>query len=112
MIIYLISLVAMAIAVFLVIGIIYKIFWTVFDNIRGYLHYRCGIEYLFTTEEKIAHGIIEPISYEPEVIVLNRDTQTHEEFWENMNTSIDVQIKQSTNDPNEIFFQGRVKRRR
>ena len=57
-------------------------------------------------------GIIEPNKIELDVVVLDRDTQTHEEFWSNMNTYLDLEYKQSEYNPDEILFQGKVKRRR
>jgi len=112
MIILAIAVVVQAVIVTCIAGIIYKVFWTVIDFIRMFLYYKCGMKEIFTFEEMISYGIIEPNTVAPEVEVLDRENLSHEEFWDNMNTTLDIQCKQSEHNPDEILFQGRVKRRR
>lgn len=112
MILYILAILFQALIIFLIVGIIYKCFWTVIDVVRLFLYYKCGMKSIFTTQELIGHGIIKSNAIEPEVVVLDRDSQTHEEFWDNMNSKLDLQFKKSQTDPDEIYFQGRVKRRR
>jgi len=109
---FIISVILQTLVVFLVVGVIYKIFWTIVDCIRMFIYYQLGKEDIFTTEEKIAYGIIEPNTVDHTVEVLNSDDMSHDEFWDKMNTKLDLQFEQSKYNPDEIIFKGRVKRRR
>ena len=95
MILYLASLFLQVIGVFLVVAVIYKVFWTITDIIRMFLYYKCGMKNIFTNQELIDYKMIEPNSIEPDILVLDKEDQTHEEFWDNMNNTLDLQYKQS-----------------
>ena len=73
MIIAMLAILCQAALVLIVVGIIYKIVWTIFDVIRLYAYYRCGKGNIFTTEEKISLGITEPKDYDPEPVVFEPD---------------------------------------
>lgn len=112
MIMFWVSVIFGALIVFAFVGVIYKIFWTIVDVVRMFLYYRCGMKKIFTIQEMIDYKIIEETVVIPEPVVINCENQTHDEFWDNMNTNLDIQYKQSIDNPDEILFQGRVKRRR
>jgi hypothetical protein len=68
--------------------------------------------------EKIRFGLIKQNVIPTNVEVINKVYEpvgSYEEFesmWERNNEVLDIKLKQSKTDPDEIFFQGRVKRRR
>lgn len=112
MIMFLVSVIFSTLFVFLFVGCIYKIFWTIVDIFRMFLYHKCGMKKIFTIQEMIDYKLIEETVVVPETVVLDSANQTHDEFWDNMNTNLDIQYKQSIDNPDEILFQGRVKRRR
>lgn len=112
MIMFWVSVIVGTLIVFLFTRAIHMIYWTIIDVVRMFLYYRCGMKKIFTIQEMIDYKMIEETVVVPETVVLDCVNQTHDEFWDNMNTNLDIQYKQSIDNPDEILFQGRVKRRR
>jgi len=96
------------------VGILYCFMWVgtlLFHWFRLMLYWWFGVDWL-TNDEKIEFGVIEQNHTEAEVIDYDPSIHTHEEFWDNLNNHYDVQFKQDQTNPDEVSFQGRVKRRR
>ena len=65
---------------------------------------------MITNQEKINFGMV--VENHTEAVVVDPENKTHEEFWEDFNNEYDIQLKQNQFDAEEIFFQGRIKKRR
>jgi len=106
---FMISVIAQTIVVVFVLWIMHRIFWTMVNTIRAILYYHMGLD-TFTNEEKIELKITEANT--TEAVVLDPENVSSEDYWDDVNARYDVQFKQNKYDPDEILFQGRVKRRR
>ena len=110
MIAFWVSVIFGTLIVFIFVRLIHMTFWTVVDIFRMFLYHKCGMKNIFTIQEMIDYKLIKENAVPIEVQQV--DNVVHEDFWDNLNTQLDIQYKQSEYNPDEILFQGRVKRRR
>lgn len=116
---FIISVILQVIVVLIVCYVIYVIATVIFNLTRIYIYrLTSGKIDMITNDEKIRFGMIPKNVTQSNVEVINQSdvpVGSYEEFermWENKNEVLDMQMRQSKTDPDEIFFQGRVKRRR
>jgi len=107
--IFLISVIIQTIVAAFVMWLCHYIFWTIANTVRLFLFYRCDSD-TFTYEEKIQLRIIE--INQSETLVVEPTHGSPDDYWDRIDQKYDVQFKQSRDDPDEILFQGRVKRQK
>jgi len=106
---FMISVIIQTVIVLFVLWVMHYIFWTIANTVRLFLYYRCDLD-TFTNEEKIELKITEANT--TEAVVIDPENMSSDTYWDEVNDKYDLQIKQNKFDPDEILFQGRVKRRR
>jgi len=107
--IFMISVILQTIVVLFILWLMHRIFWTIANTIRAMLYYWFSFD-TFTNDEKIELKITEV--NQTEAVVINPDEKSSDQYWDEVNDRYDVQFKQNQFNPDEILFQGRIKRRR